>query len=199
MLVRNRTKIPFKVCVGAKKIILEPNTVTYVEDGLVTEKRLRDIYGHRIDIIKEDGTSTTPLKIKVQPEVKLAERKENLTEKTLESILSEVITDLETEEEPEKEMSEQELQEATREETNAQEIQTSEETTTEETTPQKSVDEEITTENNEIPLSVSLSSSTDNKVDIPEKFTNILDLTEDELVSVGYSILSKYYMLSSVA
>ena len=62
MFVRNRTRVPFRVSVRSKKIILEPNTVTFIEDGLVTEKQLRDIYGHRIDIINEDGTTTEHVK-----------------------------------------------------------------------------------------------------------------------------------------
>lgn len=109
MFVRNRTKVQFRVSVRGKKVVLEPNTVTHIEDGLITEKQLRDIYGHRIDIINEDGTSTRKPVIKDEP-VKLTERKEDLTDATLESILKEVSDELEAE--ANKEMSEQEIQEA---------------------------------------------------------------------------------------
>lgn len=109
MFVRNRTKVQFRVSVRGKKVVLEPNTVTHIEDGLISEKQLRDIYGHRIDIINEDGTSTRKPVVKEEP-VKLTERKEDLTDATLESILKEVSDELEAE--TNKEMSEQEIQEA---------------------------------------------------------------------------------------
>ena len=112
MFVRNRTRVPFRVSVRSKKIILEPNTVTFIEDGLVTEKQLRDIYGHRIDIINEDGTSTRKPLVKKEPEVKLEGRKENLTDATLESILKEVTDELEADKYTNYDMSEQEIQEA---------------------------------------------------------------------------------------
>ena len=149
MFVRNRTSVPFRVSVHGKKIILEPNTVTFVEDGIISEKQLRDIYGHRIDIVTETGASTAPNRLvpkKAEP-VKLTEREEDLTDAALENILKEVNDELEADKE---ELSEQEIQET------FEDIQKAKEeiTENEEVTVVSTIEAPVTNEATTVPVEV---------------------------------------------
>lgn len=87
MLVRSRVGTPLKYRKSSGCYVIQPNTVTFIEDGKVTAKELKGTYGDRIEIISEDLVAPVTEEKK---EVKLEERKEDLTDKSLEGILAQV-------------------------------------------------------------------------------------------------------------
>lgn len=100
MLVRNNTDIKFEYRAHGKCYTINPKTVTSLEDdGLLTEKELKDTYGTRIRIVKEDSPApelrVTPLQVPKAKEVKLEERTCDLTDKILGEILDSVKTEME--------------------------------------------------------------------------------------------------------
>ena len=54
MFVRSSMSVPVRYSKSKGSIILKPNTVTFVDDTLVTAKELKDCYGDRIAILSQD-------------------------------------------------------------------------------------------------------------------------------------------------
>jgi len=100
MLVRNNTDIKFEYRAHGKCYTINPKAVTSLEDdGLLTEKELRDTYGTRIRIVKENSPvldlEIASVQIPKAKEVKLEERTCDLTDKILGEILDSVKTEME--------------------------------------------------------------------------------------------------------
>ncbi len=92
MFVRNRKNIDFKYNKSGKVIVLKANTVTLVDDSLVTAKELINCYGQRIEIIGQ-GVTEAPKEEVVNKEVqKPAPQPAN--DKVLEDILEQVQKEL---------------------------------------------------------------------------------------------------------
>ena len=112
MFVLNMTTVPFKICARGKKVILTPGTYVHVDNDMITEKALKDIYGHRIKVVKEDGEIPKAAIVKEEKKTPI-EKVDELTDTSLKSILEEVKAELEeSEEDNSNELSEQEIQEA---------------------------------------------------------------------------------------
>ena len=92
MFVRNRKDIDFKYNKRGKVIVLKANTVTLVDDSLVTAKELVDCYGQRIEIIKQSTQVATPKEV-VNKEVQKP-APEPASDKVLEDILEQVQKEL---------------------------------------------------------------------------------------------------------
>ena len=54
MFVRSNMDIPVRYSKSSGSVILKPNTVTFVEETIVTAKELKDCYGDRITILSDD-------------------------------------------------------------------------------------------------------------------------------------------------
>lgn len=93
MFVKSKMSIPVKYYKGSDCIVLKPNTVTFVEDTKVTAKELKDCYGERIDIVT-NGTNISSVPEK--GDVKLEERKEDVTLASIHNILMEIEGSLKT-------------------------------------------------------------------------------------------------------
>lgn len=97
MLVRNKTDRELTVNKSFGCIVLKPATVTFIEDGKITEKELTDIYGSRIAVIKDEA-SVSAFEVKTQTtpkQIELKERTEDITDKSLDAILKSVKAELE--------------------------------------------------------------------------------------------------------
>ena len=54
MFVRSNMDIPVRYSKSSGSVILKPNTVTFVEETIVTAKELKDCYGDRISILSDE-------------------------------------------------------------------------------------------------------------------------------------------------
>lgn len=54
MFVRSSMSVPVRYSKSRGSVILKPNTVTFVDETLVTAKELKDCYGDRIAILSQD-------------------------------------------------------------------------------------------------------------------------------------------------
>ena len=54
MFVRSNMDIPVRYSKSSGSVILKPNTVTFVEETIVTAKELKDCYGDRITILSDE-------------------------------------------------------------------------------------------------------------------------------------------------
>ena len=54
MFVRSNMDIPVRYSKSSGSVILKPNTVTYVDEAIVTAKELKDCYGDRIAILSNE-------------------------------------------------------------------------------------------------------------------------------------------------
>lgn len=79
MFIRNRVDSDIKYCTGGNTLVFKAGTVTYIEDGLVSAERLRSIYGSRIQVVCDEVTPSISVK-----------KDEEVTDKALEEILSQV-------------------------------------------------------------------------------------------------------------
>lgn len=92
MFVRNRKNIDFKYNKSGKVIVLKANTVTLVDDSLVTAKELINCYGQRIEIIGQ-GVAEAPKEEVVNKEVQKP-APQPASDKVLEDILEQVQKEL---------------------------------------------------------------------------------------------------------
>ena len=91
MFVRNRKNIDFNYNKSGKVIVLKANTVTLVDDSLVTAKELINCYGQRIEIIGQ-GVEEAPKEV-VNKEVQKP-APQPASDKVLEDILEQVQKEL---------------------------------------------------------------------------------------------------------
>ena len=99
MFVRNREKVPLTYRRNGYTIVLNPGTVTYVDECKVTEKELKDFYGFRVEIVGKENPveEVAPKEAPMIKEGKVKATKVNvvaknsLDESLLENILTEVV------------------------------------------------------------------------------------------------------------
>lgn len=90
MFVRNRKDVDFKYRKSGKCIVLKANTITFVDDSLVTAKELMNCYGQRIEIINQATNNTEVVKESVVP----VEVQEPVNNENINNILSQIEEEL---------------------------------------------------------------------------------------------------------
>lgn len=95
MFVKSKMSIPVKYYKGSNCILIKPNTITYVEDGKISAKELRDCYGQRIEIISGVMAEVTPEKL----ERDTTEVIGDIDDSFIEDVLNEIDNEEENEEE----------------------------------------------------------------------------------------------------
>lgn len=58
MFIKSSADVVLKYYKGANCIEIKPNTVTFVDNGLITEKELKDCYGTRVHILPEEDANS---------------------------------------------------------------------------------------------------------------------------------------------
>ena len=94
MFVRNRENIDFKYWTSGKCILLKASTVTFVDESIVSAKKLKDCFGQRIEIINQATNNSEAHKEAVISEVKKAQVQPVADNENIDNILSQIEEEL---------------------------------------------------------------------------------------------------------
>ena len=104
MFVRSRVSKPLVYRKGGRSWIINPNSVTLIDDPTITAKEIKGCYGSRVDVIADEGayigsfesrqSIKNVLKSKVEEPVKKFETPKKAGEESLDDILDQVNKEL---------------------------------------------------------------------------------------------------------